>query len=542
MKRFLGSVFILAVFVAMNALGAASRTFGFEAKKVEVTATRPALDALTFGAVNFMGRDGAASYSLVAAGEPGEPLEGVIDGTNYDLTATATGADDQAGIATDQVVGTITASNLVVTGDPSGQLGGVASIDVFEMVEWYRDRADIIFTGDTTYNGGSIGSAGNYQIVFVDDATLTLAEDFAGFGVLAIWDRSGDGTTPRLVMHNTATWTGLVVVYQDSTVASQVTRVTLEGRMEILMQDYALLGLSDLIIGTGAIINGDIGIANAGNTLTVENGAVINGSVLADSVYLEENVIINEDVHSNNLTVDNNVTVVGTVYPSLDFSDVALPPYPVFSAGAPGDDIINTANGAIESAAAGSYDEIRMGNNATLYLTGGDIYIRRLQMGQNSTVYYTAATNLYVAEDIDVTNGFSLIEGAAGLGPKDMMIYITGTFDCTFNNPVVHANIYIPNGSIVVGNGADFQGAVIANVVDFSNNLATAVNGDSAFIGGRAEERPMILGAVLLSGSTMHLPNTETFFDVFYSEQALDACEALIDDRAYAWRDWREAE
>ncbi|MBN1586768.1 MAG: hypothetical protein JW937_04990 [Candidatus Omnitrophica bacterium] len=539
------------VLIGAFTLCVAPLSLAAEGKKVVVTGEKAQVGAVagSLGAVSFVSRAGEASYSLSLDGSPTYPAEAVIDGHNFDTSGNLAGSGDRPGAVTDLNAGVISMLHTAISGDPLAIEGGVTPVDVEVMIDYFRQIADMVISADTTYNGSSaIGSPGNYKIVHVDDARLTLQDDFQGFGVLFIEDKTPAASRPpRLIMENNAQWTGLVLVYQHDVAGSveDVTRLQLIGTPASPFDagDFALLALDRMAMHNHQdVASGNVGVVNAGGWFSADSHGVWGGSIMADNLSLDHHATVAGDLHYNSGSVGHHSSIGGTTHTTLSLPLMSLPGFPSFSAGTTD---LAFGDHSTQTLAAGSYRNISMGGHCVLYLSGGDYYLNSLSMGVWGEIYFQAPTNLHVAGDITIDNGFTLQAGAgSGLSAKDCVLYVAGDFDVDRNHVVMYANLYLPNGSFTGNNHIDLGGAFIAKEIEFHNHFNVPLVLDSAFGGGSSlvDQRPQILGAVLLNGREFHIPNDQGYCDILYSEQVLNLVDSEIAVRPYRWVDWRETE
>ncbi len=141
-----------------------------------------------------------------------------IDGRNYAIDGTTPlGSGDKPGIALDVLDDYLTTSDVTVNGSSPVIKENISSVDVKSYVDYFKNRADVTITSNTTYNGGTIGGPTDYKVVYLKDAKLYLKGAFRGYGVLAIEDTNPGGGLPELRMEDTAKWYGAILVYSLDT-------------------------------------------------------------------------------------------------------------------------------------------------------------------------------------------------------------------------------------------------------------------------------------------------------------------------------------
>ncbi len=193
--------------------GAAGTAVADERKEVAVEGAHLLFGDLTqIGAVSLFSRDGEHDFEI----DGDDPALDRIDGRNHDLAGDLVGSGDRPGIATDVSDSDIDMQDTAVTGSVSVQ-GAAASFDVNQYVDFLRARADLILTENTTYNGGSIGSSTDYQIVVAENVQLFLDSGFTGYGVLVLYDTDPGQGQAQLRMTDQAKWYGVILCYSGDT-------------------------------------------------------------------------------------------------------------------------------------------------------------------------------------------------------------------------------------------------------------------------------------------------------------------------------------
>ncbi|MBN1586086.1 MAG: hypothetical protein JW937_01505 [Candidatus Omnitrophica bacterium] len=517
-----------------------------EGKKVSVVGQKPDIAGVNFGAVTYISRTGESAYSLSVTGDAAAPSDVVLVGENHDSSGNLTGVDDSAGVATDLNTSVITITNAVVSGSTATQ-GGITAPDLSLWISYFRQVADVTLTMDTTYASTTIGSAANYQIVYVDDAQITLQSGFEGFGVLAIEDKNpGPARAPRLVMEGDAKWTGLVFIFQEdvSGSANDVSRIKMLGTPGNLydLADFVFLAKNGISIDKElTVVAGFLGVNNPGGTFVSDKTSTVNGDVIADSVTLGKDCVINGDLHYNSASLGSGVVVTGTTYTSMTTPFVHLPVFPSFSAGVSD---VNIGASATLDLAPGSYKDVNGGMYSTLRLTGGVYYFEDIYMAKESYIYYEAPAEVHIKGNLDTDK--TLYVGpapASGLGTDDVVLYVEGSVPAFSKASTFLGTLYAPNANLSIDKDGVFQGQVISNTINMDKG-ATVVLDNTWFTGavGSGGLRPQVLGGLLLVGREFFVPDGNTYCDILYSSEVLDNVETAIESRPHRWMDWREAE
>ncbi len=159
-------------------------------------------------AVALLSRDGEDDFEV----DGDDAALDRIDGRNHDLSGDLVGSGDQPGIATDVGAADIEVEDVTVAGSVP-VLGGIDPFDLPAYLDFLLARADVTITSNTTYDGGSIGSPTDYQIVVLENAKLFLQGNFTGYGILVLYDTNPGNGLAELRMEDQATWYGVILSY-----------------------------------------------------------------------------------------------------------------------------------------------------------------------------------------------------------------------------------------------------------------------------------------------------------------------------------------
>jgi hypothetical protein len=187
-------------------------------------------------------------------------------------------------------------------------------------------------------------------------------------------------------------------------------------------------------------------------------------NVIADSVRLGTGVIVG-DVETNRF-VDGTGAQHGNVTLL-----VPLPALPAASAVSPGTTNLTVATGATVAASAGGYAAINVGTGGKLRLNAGLYQVTSLTMSTGARLEALGAVVLRIQGRMNASTGI-FIGAASGvtLSARDIRIEVSGingtTGALTATPPaaslgtgaVVKGLVLVPNGSLVVGTGANATG------------------------------------------------------------------------------------
>ncbi|MFH1768762.1 MAG: hypothetical protein ABH858_06355 [Candidatus Omnitrophota bacterium] len=534
-----------------------------EAEKLRITAKKyvfsDVLDNLA--AVTFIGRPGEYSYRLEVEGLSGDPESAVINGYNHDIAGELIGSGDKPGISTNQDAMAVESNYITINGYPEAIQDEGGFVNVKNWVDYFARKADMVFNEDTVYDGGSIGAPSDYKVVYVDDSNLTLSGAFRGYGVLVMRDRSAQQGQVRLTMADTASWEGVVIVYQDDLDGSTEITVCSLGGSALPpgggsihdVGSYTILAVKTLDMDHGAAVNsGFIGVNDSGGQMYIGHHCDLNNgsSAAADNLEIDHHTTISGNVYYNTADIStNNVTIEGDRITPLDLPLVTLPDFPSFSAGSTD---INKNHHSSVTINAGDYGDITVGHHSTVYLSGGTYNTNRWNIDHTCDIYFQAPCVINVADQVDIDHHVNIKPAAgSGLSAKDLVWNIAGvgsssSTDVGFygdHHIEVHANIYAPNAKIEFNHHGDYYGSFIAKWIEIGHNDTSNFYGDSAWGSGQQEQANVrIIGAMLLEGREFILPNELGYSQILYSQEAVNNVDALITDRGFVWEDWKRKE
>ena len=243
-----------------------------------------------------------------------------------------------------------------------------------------------------------------------------------------------------------------------------------------------------------AVLSGDVLVANdasgdvlgGSNELVLDRRATIAAGfqAKADGITVFPDAVIGSDVFYNSL--DNFGTINGTETSSLDLPVFNAPEFPAIT---PGTDDITIPRNTAATLDAGAYGEITVRKNSVLTLTGGEYHIKDLTLLGEAQLRFDAETDLRIAERFTADLGM-LIGPADGtsLSASDLIIYVGGMngengglleepLAVSFGNfAEIDANIYAPNGSIVVKGNSTLEGSFVAKDIQIGRNTAVTLD------------------------------------------------------------------
>lgn len=239
-------------------------------------------------------------------------------------------------------------------------------------------------------------------------------------------------------------------------------------------RDYAILGISSVVLGGGVVggvqvEGGDVGANSKSGEVQLGPRSRIDGSVVADTIKIGRSAQTG-DMFCAKLDRSSSSTPACLAAPtSLPLVDVL----PTVQAD-PGTERITLGRLDVRNGLeAGRYGVVRVGGRAHLGLAGGEYDFRYLRIGRRSELVCegTAAhTCLIRVKDRMVLGERGTITGNPPLDARSIRIEVAGNGPIaafwSFRRSAINANIYAPNGHILLGGGGRYEGAFIGDTVE----------------------------------------------------------------------------
>ena len=262
--------------------------------------------------------------------------------------------------------------------------------------------------------------------------------------------------------------------------------------LPLQFSDVVIFGTNSVRLGSnGQVLAGHVVVNNAspGPTLTpgfelgIQNNEKTPAgyAIVGDSIQISSNATIDGNVFYNNLS--NSGTINGSL-------NTPLPPFPIFAplpafqTATPGTTDVTVPANQTQTLAPGAYRNIQLGNNATLRFSPGIYDINSITAGKNATLSFqnlvSGTTKVRVLnqvttdskptigpDDADPLKAAKIIfyvafASGAGLTPAAVTIGDSGT---------IQANVYAPNGTLVLGEKVTATGAFLARNVDVGSQV-----------------------------------------------------------------------
>ena len=496
-------------------------------------------------ALNFLLNDSNSAAEV--HGDSGEEEYTIFSGKNFNMDGIEVTGEKEA-IKLNLPVNLLSTSNVTLEGSPPTEGGFEYSIDMETLATVIKKNANIILTGNTVYSNTSIGDEDNFQIVYLSNAQLTLSNGFSGYGILYIEDSSHSESNPILEMVGNAVWYGLIIVNQTE---SKNSKIYLKGSPAINLEEFALIGIESINIGGNlTITSGAIGAYLDGGTVAISNNANINGSVVGDSITLGNNAIVLGDIYYNTqFSTGTGFTHTGDeISPaSIPFSE--LPYFPTFEVGT--QDITIGTNTAY-TLAPGDYNNINIGNNASLIFSGGTYNINEIMAGNNCLIIYQNPVDINIKGKIEFGNTPKIKPENESLSAEDCVFYVEGAnyegedvfyyedVFIAYNHPELYCNIYAPNSTVKIGNYGQYKGAIIAKHIVSGSQTSTSMELNSIFTSPPTYIK--VYGSIIFSGDIFQIPDSGSNSKVYFSYQALTKVNELLQSLPITWGEWKEVE
>jgi hypothetical protein len=241
---------------------------------------------------------------------------------------------------------------------------------------------------------------------------------------------------------------------------------------------YVLLAQDAIIIGKNSVISsGDIGVNNntEGVSLLLGKNVQLPDSssiVKANTIQLLPEVQIWEIAY-NYLQMHKTALIQGVETTTLDLPVASLPQIPPVSPGTT--DVKVKRNKEIEIS-QGEYDNVVGQRNSKLIFTGGVYHMNQFRTERNVQLIFKKPTELRITTTLSIGNGNTII-GDLEIVASDILFYIIGD-NCIRDtcvkigrNCIINANVYSPQGSILIKKNTIANGAFIGQIICIQNNV-----------------------------------------------------------------------
>ncbi len=283
------------------------------------------------------------------------------------------------------------------------------------------------------------------------------------------------------------------------------------------------------------VVSGDIG-ANlpnqgpllGGGKVEIDRDVILldpTSSVRADRVEIDGGAQV-YDVHYNSLEAEG--VILGTQVTPLSLPLTTLPQVPVFSQGMLDFEAPEDSNLPI---AAGSYEDFTVRSGATVTFTGGVYDFKSWSLHKTAKIHFEAPTEIRIAERLSASESVFIGPSPtiSEITAADIKIIVTGINGLlggagevpkatSFGRmSSVQANVYVPNGTLLVGDSSMIKGAFLGKWIDVGRSVALtheAARFTSSMTVPRSGHAATLLpdGAILITGGqngTLSLTSAE---------------------------------
>ncbi len=204
----------------------------------------------------------------------------------------------------------------------------------------------------------------------------------------------------------------------------------------------------------GATLAHDGASVGSNGTLTLENIASIGGDAIS--------------AIADGITIDNMANVRGDTITGVDPQEIDIIPDEEY--------VWAEANSIASTGISGTYTydptdySLDIGANDDVVLASGVYYFSDIILAQNGTISLEpgAEVIIYMTGDLVLENSSSVnLDGT----PAQLIIYSSGDLLSLGQSTDLTAAFYGPDAAFTLENYTDFFGAVVANTIDFKNNV-----------------------------------------------------------------------
>ncbi len=248
---------------------------------------------------------------------------------------------------------------------------------------------------------------------------------------------------------------------------------------------YVLLATETIRLGANSEVkSGNIGANGIGDhriTISIGPNAKVSAcsKIKGNYIWLKINSQVS-DVYYNQIRKSPNVEIQGEEHTPLNLPVASLPYFPSFT---PGTTNIVVAAGQTYYLDSGDYGYILVMSGAKLVFTGGIYNLKSLVAQADTELSFNAPSEVRVAEEMTIGSIWGADskvgpEVGSGIDASDIVFYVSGNdgFAKAVEgaNAEIEANIYAPNGTVLLKMNVDATGAFIGkNIMVWLNSSFT---------------------------------------------------------------------
>ena len=285
-------------------------------------------------------------------------------------------------------------------------------------------------------------------------------------------------------------WRDLVVAWP---VAASATLSGVPGAA-VLATNSAHIAKNTTVTGNMVVNDAAAGATlKPGFELVLDRDSDVVGAIAADSLRLDPGAAVTEDASYNN--IQNQGSVGGALNTPLALPVFALLPTFHTASPHPGAPDVTVASGQTVVLPAGEYDFLDVAADGRLVLSGGVYDVTGIRLGAAGGCNFPCAelgfsgpADVRVAERLDA-GSFSRIgpESGSGVDASEIIFYIAGINGTTGalgatppasnigRGSTLQANLYVPNGSVLIGRDSTLAGALLGRDVDIDQGTTLAL-------------------------------------------------------------------
>jgi hypothetical protein len=265
----------------------------------------------------------------------------------------------------------------------------------------------------------------------------------------------------------------------------------------VALNRFVALGEEGIDVGEDSVvISGSLGANQAsggpyladGVETTISNDVQFQSPdswLLGDSIAVEQGATV-YDVYTNH-AITGTGNVLGKVRTNISLPlGPAFPAIPSFT---PGTQDQTIKKNGILTLDAGSFGVLQAGKGATVILTGGQYDFSAWDIGDNANIVVQAPVEIRIAGKLNIGKDVSLSpDPTSGLTASAVHFFVTGQNGDTGdlgatpaaaefgNNDIIAASIYVPNGTLNIGNDTQASGAFLGKWVSVGNNTTLTLD------------------------------------------------------------------
>lgn len=249
---------------------------------------------------------------------------------------------------------------------------------------------------------------------------------------------------------------------------------------------YSLFAMHSMHLEQNAkVFSGDVGVNAAGSVpfldseveLSVGIGVTTAASsaLKAHRIKVKSGATVNSSIYYNEL--ENNGTITGSQNTPLSLPLVAS--LPEFKQATPGAQNIEVPQNGTQTLPPGSYGDIMVRLKGRLTFTGGNYHFNSIATGDDASLLFQSPSEVRIAGKFDSGEGTTIGPEDTTTMSADQVIFYVGGINGSNGNlgatpkaakigigNKVHANFYVPNGTLWIRQNSEAKGQFIGKDVD----------------------------------------------------------------------------